>query len=142
MRIDAGRIIITVALLATMVAPILADWNETHVFSVHWSPHARFHGVVASSMAFLVGALGLWLLWRRSAEPRVTALAAGLLPLCYWGPFFLAALIPGTGYQDPAHPINHLFGVLPMNFVAAFGTCLSSGIGIVLDRRLRLRAEG
>jgi hypothetical protein len=44
MLLMSGRILITLGTLITLVGPNIADWNETHVFSELWSPHAHFHG--------------------------------------------------------------------------------------------------
>ncbi len=47
MRQNLGRLLISLAALITAVAPFLADWNDSHLFSSQWSPHARFHGAVS-----------------------------------------------------------------------------------------------
>src|SRR6266702_8273972 len=40
--------------LATAVIPIRSDGNASHIFSPHWSPHARFHGIVSMGMPVLL----------------------------------------------------------------------------------------
>jgi len=55
---------LSLALGATAALPSAADWNHTHIFSEVWSPHARFHGVVGTLVAFGMGCMGLWLVWR------------------------------------------------------------------------------
>ncbi len=50
MRWNIGKILISLAAIITAVAPFLADWNDSHLFSPQWSPHARFHGAVSLGM--------------------------------------------------------------------------------------------
>ena len=129
---NGGRALISVAVIQTAVVPTLADFNETHVFSQAWSPHARFHGIVALVMNAILAPLALWLLWRRDTEPGAVA----AFPAAYWGSFFAAALVPGTGVEDPGHPVPRLGG-LPANMVAAAVGVLTAGVGWYLDRGAR-----
>ncbi len=114
MRRTIGRTLISAAAIQTAVVPILADWNETHVFSDQWSPHARFHGIVSLGMNATLAPAALWMVWRRRPEPG----AAALISIAYWGWFFGAALVPGTGVEDPGHPVPRVAGI-PANMVAA-----------------------
>jgi hypothetical protein len=132
-----GRALISAAVIQTAIVPTLADFNDTHVFSDGWSPHARFHGVVALVMNAVLAPMGLWLLWRRDPEPGVVA----AFPAAYWGAFFLAALIPGTGVEDPGHPVPRLAG-LPANMIAAAVGVLTAGLGWYLDRGTRRKSVG
>ena len=47
---EAGRGLLNLANLITAVAPVAADWNDSHIFNQRWPSHARFHGVVALTM--------------------------------------------------------------------------------------------
>ena len=132
MRRNIGRILISAATIQTAIVPMLADWNETHILSDQWSPHARFHGVVSLAMNGLLAPVALWLLWRRSPEPG----PAAALPIAYWGSFFAAALGPGTDVEDPGHPVPRLKGI-PANLVAAAVGVLTAGLGWYLDRSQR-----
>ncbi len=55
---------------ASAVIPIRSDGNASHIFSPHWSPHARFHGVVSMGMPALLAPASVFLLWRRSTDPE------------------------------------------------------------------------
>jgi len=68
MRWNIGKILISLAAIITAVAPFLADWNDSHLFSPQWSPHARFHGAVSLGMTTILSSIALWLLWRRSPD--------------------------------------------------------------------------
>jgi hypothetical protein len=135
----AGRLLISLAALITGVVPVLADWNDTHVFSAQWSPHARFHGVTSLGMALTLSPVALWLLWRPSADAEAAVTVAALIPIAYWGPFFVAPLVPGTALEDPGHPVPRLGG-LPANLLGAGAAVLTSGLGWYLVRRQRSRA--
>jgi hypothetical protein len=82
-----GRLLISLAVLTTALIPIRSDWNDSHVFSTQWSPHARFHGIVSIGMPVLLAPVALWLLWRRTADQDAAATVAALIPVAYWGPF-------------------------------------------------------
>ena len=129
---NAGRALISAAVVQTAVVPTLADFNHTHVFSEAWSPHARFHGIVALVMNAVLTPIALWQLWRRAPE----AGAVAMIPIAYWGSFFAAALVPGTGLEDPEHPVPRVAG-LPANMVAAAVGVLTAALGWYVDRHQR-----
>ena len=134
MRFNLGRLLISLAALITGVAPILADWNETHIFSRRWSPHARFHGVTALLMTGVLSMVALVLAWRRSAEHEAEMAVAAIIPIAYWGPFFVAPLVPGTAVEDRGHDVPRIAGV-PTNLLGAGVTVISAALGWSLDRR-------
>src|SRR3989442_12944000 len=80
MRQNLGRLLIALAALITAVAPFLADWNDSHLFSSQWSPHARFHGAVSLGMSSLLSSMALWMLWRRSADRDAATTMAAMIP--------------------------------------------------------------
>src|SRR5213080_5476073 len=101
MRRNIGKMLISLAAILTAVAPFLADWNDSHLFSPQWSPHARFHGAVSLGMTTILSSVALWLLWRRSPEQDASVTVAAAIPMAYWGPFFLAPFVPGTYALGP-----------------------------------------
>ena len=124
----AGRVILTLALVGTIVGPILADWNRSHIFNDSWPSHARFHGVVGLGMATLMSVFALWQLWAATA----VALAAAV-PIAYWGSFFIALAVPGTGVDDPPHPVARPAGI-PINVLVPIVVVLLAAIGWLLGR--------
>jgi hypothetical protein len=55
-----GRSLLTLANAITALAPLAADWNDSHIFNTRWPAHARFHGVtvpVAYWVPFFVAPL-------------------------------------------------------------------------------------
>jgi hypothetical protein len=133
---EAGRGLLTVANVITAVAPVAADWNESHIFNPRWPSHARFHGVVALTMTSTLAGLNLWSLWSPSTDRRTSRLFAAAVPVGYWAPFFLAPLVRGTGVDDPPHPIPRVVGV-PTSLLGAAATTLTAVAGWLLDRRSR-----
>ncbi|HYX49600.1 MAG TPA: DUF6640 family protein [Ktedonobacteraceae bacterium] len=131
-----GRLLISLAVLATALIPIRSDWNDSHIFSAQWSPHARFHGIVSIGMPVLLAPVALWLLWRRSADPNAAATVAALIPVAYWGPFFVALNVPGASIADPGHRLTRIGGV-PSPLFGASATILVAGLGWYLDYRGR-----
>jgi uncharacterized membrane protein (UPF0182 family) len=96
----AGRSWIGVTALFTLVTPLVADWNETHIYNPAWPPHAKFHNAQTMIMGVLLGALSLYFLLtsgRDRLRVRVAALLAGL----YWAALAPSILVPGTAFVDP-----------------------------------------
>jgi hypothetical protein len=133
---EAGRSLLTVANLITAVAPVAADWNDSHIFNPRWPSHARFHGVVALTMTSTLAGLNLWSLWSPSTDRSTSRLFAAAVPVGYWTPFFLAPLVRGTGVDDPPHPVPRVAGV-PTSLLGAAATTLTAVAGWLLDRRNR-----
>jgi hypothetical protein len=133
---NAGRGLLTLANLITALAPVAADWNDSHIFNQRWPSHARFHGVVALTMTSTLAGLNLWPLWSDSTDRDTSRLFAAAVPVGYWAPFFLAPLVRGTGVDDPPHPIPRVAGV-PTSLLGAAATTLTAVTGWLLDRRSR-----
>jgi hypothetical protein len=131
---EAGRGLLTLANLITVVAPVAADWNDSHIFNRRWPSHARFHGVVALAMTSSLAGLNLWSLWSPSTDQRTSRLFAAAVPVGYWAPFLVAPLVRGTGVDDPPHPIPRVGGV-PTSLLGAAATTLTAVAGWLLDRR-------
>jgi uncharacterized protein DUF6640 len=137
MRDNSGRLVLSLANVLTAIVPFLADWNDSHLFSRQWSPHARFHGVVSIGMTATLSTAALWQLWRPGRRtPDAAATFAALIPIAYWGPFFVAPLVPGTGVEDPGHELRRVLGV-PPNLLGAAATVATAGLGWYLNRRVR-----
>jgi hypothetical protein len=133
---EVGRGLLTLANLITAVAPVAADWNDSHIFNRRWPSHARFHGVVTLAMTSSLAGLNLWSLWSDATDRRTSRLFAAAVPVGYWAPFFLAPLVRGTGVDDPPHPVPRVAGV-PTSLLGAAATSLTAVAGWLLDRRSR-----
>ena len=91
-----GRSLLTLANVITAVAPMAADWNDSHIFNERWPAHARFHGVTALAMTTTLSSLNIWSVWSRASDRTTARFFAAAVPVAYWAPFFLAPLVPGT----------------------------------------------
>jgi len=134
MRPTIGKLLLSGAALITAVAPVVNDWNDTHIFSPQWAPHARFHGAVSVGMTLMLSPLALWLTWHRSADRSATLATAALVPVAYWAPFFAALLVPGARFEDPEHPLPRGVLGLPPNLAGAGATVLTALAGWALAR--------
>src|ERR1044071_3256400 len=109
------RIILTLVLVAQAVSGFALDWSPHHLLNPLWHPHARFHGALLLFLLSGVSAVGVWLLWRKSAEPHVGITAGALLSISFWTPFFyITTLLPSASAWagDPArvpHIAGHVF---------------------------------
>src|SRR6516164_5925067 len=133
---NSGRLLLTVADIATVLAPVSADWNSSHIFNEQWPSHARFHGAVGLGTPVALASFALWHLWRSSDEGSVARAVAAAVPVSYWGSFFPALLIPGTGVDNPPHPVGRVAGV-PANVFWATVTTASAIAGWLVDARMR-----
>jgi hypothetical protein len=133
---NAGRWLLTVANVVTAVAPVAADWNDSHIFNQRWPSHARFHGVVALTMSSTLASLNLWSLWSGATDRRTSRLFAAAVPVGYWAPFFVALRVHGAGVEDPPHPVGRVAGV-PVSLLGAAATTAAAVAGWLLDLRRR-----
>ena len=129
----AGRILLTAAGLGTIVGPLTADLTRSHVFNERWPSHARFHGVVGVLTPATLSAFALWRLWAAPDDRGAGRDLAAMVPIAYWGSFLPAALVRGTGLDDPPHPVGRILGLKANVFWASLLTTLA-GAGWLLDR--------
>jgi hypothetical protein len=102
---QSGRIVLTVALAAGIIAFIAFQWNTTHVFNPKWHPHARFHAVQLGLFFITLSGIAFWLIWGSSISPHTAAWLAAAVPVVFWGGEFAALLVPGTDPSpDPEKP--------------------------------------
>jgi hypothetical protein len=85
-------------------------------------------------MTSTLASLNLWSIWSDSTDRRTSRLFAAAIPVGYWAPFWGAPLVPGTGVDDPPHPIPRVAGV-PTSLLGAAATTLTAVAGWLLDRR-------
>lgn len=99
-RIWWGKALLTMVALLTVVGPLVADWNATHLFNPRWPPHARFHGAQTMATGVLLGSAALPFIWRTSRSRKDLAPAVLLVGL-YWAAQALAFVAPGVAWIDP-----------------------------------------
>ncbi len=107
-----ARLTMTFVLVAQAVSGFILDWRGNHLLNPLWHPHARFHGALLLFFLSGVSATGLWLIWRESKEPATALIAAALLSLSFWTPFFYVTfLLPGsTLWPGDPGAVPHLAG--------------------------------
>lgn len=125
----AGRLVLTLVLCATPVAFAVFLFDAEHVFNPEWHPHAKFHGVQLAGSGVTLCLVGLWLLWRPSLEPMVSATAAASIPVLLWIADFYAPLVPGTDLApDPDQPNT----IMLPGGIEIYGNLLFATIMLVL----------
>jgi hypothetical protein len=116
-RQQISKIIFSFVLGVGSVMSFVLDWSPNHLLNPLWHPHARFHAAILLFLFAGVAATGLWLIWRRSLEPKVALTAAALLSASYWTPFFYVPfLLPQSSWWAgiPGHePRIHGMVVYP-----------------------------
>jgi hypothetical protein len=129
-----GKSLLTLANVITAVAPLAADWNDSHIFNERWPAHARFHGVTALAMTTTLSSASIWSVWSGASDQAAARFFAAAVPVAYWAPFFLAPLVPGTAVDDPPHPVQRVAGV-PVSLLGAGATVTTAAVGWLIDRR-------
>jgi hypothetical protein len=114
-----SRILISFVSLVTLLGSNIADWNNTHIFSELWSPHAQFHGAWFVIALSLLSLLCLWLVWSPVGQVDRSRIAA-LIQGCIWLAFFPAMMVPGTALADPGKQLTQIAGI-ELNLVGAVG---------------------
>jgi hypothetical protein len=125
-RMAIGRLLLTGILLMQSVLGFALDWSGNHLLNPLWHPHARFHGALLLFLLTGVSLLGIWLLWRRSKEPEIAIVAAAVISLSFWTPFFyITFLLPSATLWagDPGR-VPHLAGSVFYPNVAVAGLFL------------------
>ena len=125
-----GRLSLSLVLVGTVAAVLGFEWNDTHVFHPDWHPHARFHLVQMIGTVTALSGLGLWLIWRRSSEPRVGATVATVAAIAFWGGEFYALALPGT---SPAFDLEDPNTIVLPGGITVYGNLLFAGAMIVLS---------
>lgn len=98
-----ARSLLTATLVANLVTQVgftWLGWTGEHIFATTWHPHARFHAVQLSVLVIGLSLGGMWLLWRRSAEPAIAIATVVFLQVVFWGAEYAALLVPETS-PDP-----------------------------------------
>ncbi len=129
-----GRNLLTLANMITAVAPVVADWNDSHVFNERWPSHARFHGVNELAMTMTLSSLNIWSVWRGTSDQATARFFAAAVPVAYWAPFFPTLLVPGTAVDNPPHRVRRLAGV-PASLLGAAAISATAVAGWFIDRR-------
>ena len=124
-RLRWGYGLIIFGAVASILVPVLVDFNQSHLFNPNWPGHARLHDAMSFLMSMGLGVGSLWLLaqFRRSST-SVLALAT-FLAVWSWGALLLGAVFPGATYVNAAEaesmppalaalplPINALLSVI------------------------------
>jgi hypothetical protein len=86
-----GRVLMTLCTVGYGFLPPLVDLGGTHVLHPDWTPHSRMHMVWLLATNFGVSVLALYLLWLHGARATTGVRLAGLLGVCVYGGFLLAA---------------------------------------------------
>src|SRR5215211_1586520 len=103
-RTSSGRCILTLVATLTMVGGLLADWNRTHLFNPNWPPHAKFHDSQSILLGALLGASGLYFLWRRNEHPESNLALGALLPVFFWMAQGVSFVFPGAEGLEAEFP--------------------------------------
>jgi hypothetical protein len=127
----AARFLVTFATLVTLIGSNAADWNDTHLFSELWSPHAKLHGGWMIFTYSLLSLYCLYLLWWPRTGQRGRTRAAAVIQGCIWLAFFPAMLVPDTALADPGRSIARIAGI-EANLWGALGQVLVLAAALAL----------
>jgi hypothetical protein len=94
----ASRWLIGAGALFTAIAPLVADFNASHLENAAWPAHARYHGLLLACVMVGIGAVAITMIWRPfpAAERRLRVALATGLPAMLWLAFALVLVVPGA----------------------------------------------
>ena len=109
-RQTAGKVLISVSMVLSGLVSTGVDLSRgdaAHVYNPDWHPHAIFHDIEMFVLLDFMVIVCLWLLWRRSKEPKVGAQVSTLLMIGFWTPFYwITFVFPdaslAANQEDPA----------------------------------------
>ena len=137
-RLTLGKTVLTFVLVAGAILGFVLDWSPNHLLNPEWHPHARFHGALLLFLLSGVSATGVWLLWRRSAEPELAMKIVALISLSFWTPFFyITAVLPNsTLWAGPSGAMPRVAGIVVYpNVVVAGAFLILTAAGYALARK-------
>lgn len=132
-RQTLSRVLISSAIVLSAIVSTgidLSHGDTAHVHNPAWHPHAIFHDIVMFLLLDFMGAVCLWLLWRKSSEPEVGVRVAALLMLGFWSPFYyVTTFFPGASLA--ATPENVANGAILVSW-APFPLYINVLVGTLL----------
>jgi hypothetical protein len=137
-RTGAGRWILTTVAALTAVGGFLADWNRTHLFNPNWPPHAKFHDAQSILLGALLGASGLYFLWRRNEHPESNLALGALLPAVFWIAQGASFVFPGAEGLEAEFPekVPRIRGVWLNERVPSALMLALIAVGYLAERRV------
>lgn len=98
-RITVARLLMSFILVGGSALSFVLDWRSNHLLNPLWVPHARFHGALLLFFLAGVSVMGTWLLWRKSAEPRLAFKIGLIVSIAYWTPlFYIPFALPSSSW--------------------------------------------
>lgn len=111
MKIKTGCVLVAISVVLTAVVSTIVDvmpGEEGHMGNPTWPPHSLFHDAAMFCTLDAVMLIFMWLLLRKSKEPKVGFVAAALFPFGFWlGFYYITTLFPqaslmATNVKDAA----------------------------------------
>ncbi|MBC3538634.1 DUF6640 family protein [Rufibacter sediminis] len=99
-----GKTILQAVAAFTTVGGFLMDWNKTHLFNPHWTPHAKFHDAMTILSGTLLGATSLYLLQKKDGDPATNLKTAAFLPAIFYLAQAGSFTFPGAKGMDAEFP--------------------------------------
>ena len=138
-RAGTGRWVLSSVAAFTTVGGFLADWNRTHLFNPGWPPHAKAHDAQTIILGSLLGASGLYFLWKRDERPERDLALGTLLPSFFWMAQCGSFLFPEAEGFESEFPekVPRVRGVwINERFLSAFMLALLA-VGYLIERGRR-----
>jgi hypothetical protein len=109
-RQTLGKVLISTGLALSAIVSTAVDLmhgDAAHVHNAAWHPHAIFHDIVMFLLLDFMAVVCLWLLWRKSCEPKVGVKVAALLVIGFWSPFYyITTLFPAASLSATPNDLS------------------------------------
>ena len=128
--VNISRWLITIPTLFYGIVPPIVDFTETHVFHPDWTTHSRLHMVWLLVTNSALALFSIYLMWFRAREPIFNIKVAGLIGICIFIGFLIAASLSSlyggslsdSGGVPPIAGIDsNLLAFIPAFFMVSIG---------------------
>lgn len=130
---STGKILITIVAIWATGGSYIFDWNHTHIYNPHWTPHAKFHNAQTMLLGTCIGLLSLWVLWFLNTDKLNKLRLSTILASLYWLTQAGSILFPGTALVDPE--FSHV-GQLPAQLIVDVVMLTMLALGYKLETNL------
>jgi hypothetical protein len=135
-RARAGRALLVVAALITIIAPVLLDavvFAAEHMQNPAWPPHAKLHTAILFLFGVAVGVAALVCLCARPVTDRFAMTLGAFLATAFWLSLSVAGFWPGTSWSAGDDPEPYPLGLPPNVLTALIVVAVAvAGLALVL----------
>ena len=131
-REQIGRLLLTVAILATPGFQVTADWSFGHISNPDWPPHAKYHLIVYHLTLIELSLVFVTCCWLSTRFQPFGLRLALFSTIAFWIPYYVAGLFPMASVYATSDLAKR---GIPAQFVVGAMLMLMALVGYPMARR-------